>query len=108
MSDPHELPQPVTQPVPPAEEANYDHLFDPAYEGGSVEEAGVQPAPVAQEPEMTPEREAAIDKSLRERTPQGPLTASDIGRIAAQRGRYPTPDDIEGINKARARGLHLS
>jgi hypothetical protein len=70
----------------------------------ATERAAVRPEPL---PPMTVEQSReAVDAALRARGPQPPLTA---GEIAARRGgQAPTAEEVEGINKARANGLHLS
>jgi hypothetical protein len=50
--------------------------------------------------------EAAKDAALRARTPQPPLTEADIADLTRRRGRRPSDADIEGMNAARARGIH--
>lgn len=50
--------------------------------------------------------ETTKDAALRERTPQPPLTEADIADLTRRRGRRPSDADIEGMNAARARGIH--
>jgi hypothetical protein len=48
------------------------------------------------------------DKALRARNPQPPLTEDDIAKLTVSRGRRPTEDEIDGMNQARAQGIHTS
>ena len=73
----------------------------------SVEAAAVRPT-LRVDLAMTADEEAARDAALRERHPQPPLTTAQLGKIAAHRGSYPSPNEIAGMNSARARGIHTS
>ena len=73
----------------------------------SVEAAAFRPT-LRVDLAMSADEEAARDAALRERHPQPPLTTAQLDRIAAHRGSYPSPDEIAGMNSARARGIHTS
>lgn len=48
------------------------------------------------------------DRALRARNPQPPLTEDDIAKLTVHRGRRPSEAEIEGMNRARALGIHTS
>lgn len=82
-------------------------------EAAVVAEAGPEPVAVQ---EAAPVDYSGLVGSSAEDVPQQvkapiqpPLTSADIARITNMRGGMPpTAEDIEGINKARAAGKHLS
>jgi hypothetical protein len=86
---------------------NYDQLLDPSADLShlSVDGARVESP---SEPTLTKQEEDARDAALRARNPQPPLTPEQIARLAAHRGQPVTPEQIEGMNGARAAGIHTS
>ena len=68
-----------------------------------AEAAAVRPE--AFPPAFTPSSAEEIDAKLREYTPQPPLTAAEIA--AKRGGQWPSQEDVDGINAARAAGKHL-
>ncbi|HEX5448179.1 MAG TPA: hypothetical protein VFW90_03220 [Candidatus Saccharimonadales bacterium] len=69
---------------------------------GAIESAAVRPAK-----ERSASEDEEIDKALRARNPKPPLTDQDIASLTQHRGRPPTQEEIDGINAARARGIHI-
>jgi hypothetical protein len=48
------------------------------------------------------------DKALRARNPQPPLTDEDIAKLTTHRGKAPTQEEIDAMNRAREQGIHTS
>lgn len=54
------------------------------------------------------DRQAETDAQLGERHPQPPLSEEQIRKLALHRGQRPTQEEIDGMNSARAAGIHTS
>lgn len=111
MPGPEQTPIEPTEPLrsispdPNPGEMNYDHLFDPTYEGGSVEAAAV---PEAISRTEYPESEVALEGINLARKAQAPMTESDIAKLSASRGKPVTAEEVKYMNMARERGIHHS
>lgn len=73
-------------------------------------EAGTGQPPIVElgQPVLGSEGVAGSEDPLRARIPQPPLTPADITRLGVHRGMVVTPDQVDGMNAARAAGIHTS
>ena len=85
----------------------YDQLLDPSADLSPLTVDGA-PVESPSAPALTEQEKVAIDAALRTRNPQPPLTNEQIAILASHRGQPVTPDQIKGMNAARARGIHTS
>lgn len=83
-------------------------MLNPDLDGAlTVEDAAIRPDKQPHPP-LSAEEQAKISARLRERHPSPPLSEEQIRKLDMHRGRRPTQEEIDGMNAARAAGIHTS